>query len=170
MCKVACHCEERAEAKSEMQAALLAHYAESAPAMLSAAAPPTINLQPQPTHPYRPVISFTVGMLCHLVVQGERTERGLDVRISTATQTRLSEYVTRILDKSSCPSECFPTALLFLSRLRQCQNFEYNRENICVMFATAVILASKWLEDIVLGMTVRHNSFSPSFSFLLSHG
>jgi hypothetical protein len=100
------------------------------------------------------LIELTVSTLCELVIKGEWQEHGIEVLVSPSSQTELEGFVAGLLSKSHCPNECVPLAIRYLRRLAAVSKTHLLRDNICVTFTTALILASKWLEDNGLAMSV----------------
>ena len=113
--------------------------------------PPSFGIeQHQPQHPLQHVITFTVNALCGFVCESEGRRCSSPVVVSSATRHRLGQYVERLLDMSECPSECMPVALAYLRTISVNAAHVITRENVCLLFSVALVLASKWLEDITL--------------------
>jgi hypothetical protein len=100
------------------------------------------------------LIELAVSTLCDLVIEGEWQEHGIEVLVLSSSRTQLEGFVAGLLSKSHCPNECVPLAIRYLRRLAVVSKTHLLRENICVTFTTALILASKWLEDDGLAMSV----------------
>jgi hypothetical protein len=100
------------------------------------------------------LIELAVNTLCELVIEGEWQEHGIEVLVLSSSQTQLAGFVVGLLSKSHCPKECVPLAIRYLQRLAAVSKTHLLRENICLTFTTALILASKWLQDDGLAMSV----------------
>jgi hypothetical protein len=90
------------------------------------------------------VIDFSASVLCSLA---EESDEPLRQPISQTKRAEVSTYIADILNRSGSPSECLSTALIYLHRLRSSDRFALTRSNAVMFFASAFILATKWLDD-----------------------
>lgn len=105
-------------------------------------------------HPYQPVIDFTAKFLSVMVLDGEQNDPDGLRTVSPVSLLVLQGFLTRLLDGSRVPSECFPVALLYLLRLKLLSGWKLTRSTMAPVFTSALIIASKWLEDKVLPLFV----------------
>lgn len=100
-------------------------------------------------HRHQDVIDFTVGMINLWLTPAAPLTPGHPsyAEFSNDPKTELPTYITQVLDVSQCPSECLPVALVYLRRILQRPRCSITCNNVHRLFAVAIMLASKWLED-----------------------
>lgn len=86
-------------------------------------------------------------MVVALVNRWLQEESGKELEGEHPLIPAVRAYAAHVLDATQLEPECLWTAMHYINRVRENGSYKINRETFCILFATCLMLATKFLHD-----------------------